>query len=245
MFATIVMSKKKKQPKKCIEFDDNLRRKKRHKNPYRMRQRRNIAANGNRNLTASQHNSFINELNILRRRGVHEYGDRNRCQRIKAFEFKLNYITRHRGPVRLTPGILAYIEHTGYLPVDPNREISHLCGNYLCIESSHILYESHRRNKERQICHNKIKEWESRNRRNPNVNTKGKITTRLFPGFDCPHSEKCFVNFGKALVRTFERHQNKNVPESEFLKENLRRSLRIRKQKEKNNKNKNTNSVTT
>jgi len=102
--------------------------------------------------------------------------------------------------------MLAWIVEHEQKP-EPDNEVSHLCGNDLCINVNHMTEESHDTNQERIACHTKIRKWIKKQRKPKKAGGKYKSIRKgyytfsdLQKGCRCPHfkstGKECFITYG-------------------------------------------------
>ena len=134
-------------------------------------------------------------------KNIYKYGINMKypCIRMKKSKIFLNKITKYPSTIR--PHQIIFIINNGYIGnKNNNMQISHICGNKLCIQYKHMCIENKKKNLQRKICHNKIKKYEKKYRNNKNIKTIGKlfISDIINDKYQCPHKHnKCFINYGK------------------------------------------------
>ena len=121
------------------------------------------------------------------------------CIRMKKSKIFLNEITKHPSTIR--PYQIIYLIHTGHISnKNNNTEISHICGNKLCIEPTHMCIENKKKNLQRKTCHSKIKKYVKKYRNNKNIKTCATLfmSDIINNKYQCPHKPNaCFINYGK------------------------------------------------
>ena len=175
-----------------------------------------------------------------------ESADAGCCRRLRVKYWNNDYQFQCVKDCFLKPHVVAYLQkykavRIGKYHADPNKfTLSHLCGESLCIEPTHIRYEPLFWNLNRKICHCMIRDWISEQRRNTRINITGTMTIARMQdqqrtlGLDvqcwqCYHDwfggSKCFVNVGWPSRK---RSRKDAFSGTEWNASNLRRSKRIR-----------------
>ena len=104
------------------------------------------------------------------------------CKKLKTNCWNSDYEFEQINGSALRPHVVAYLQK--YKVVRKRRyyeglvriTLSHICGEHLCIEATHICYEPFWWNQNRKICHNLLWEWVSSQRRNKEIDVTGTMT---------------------------------------------------------------------
>ena len=188
------------RPKHEIVFDDFSRRR-----PKQQTQRVRGPRTPSEPWSEATRVAYRNAYEILKRNAVRIGSDEDQCLHLqRTTKVTVSVVTRGSRPqqFRHLPYKLAYLKRNETNPID-GTEISHLCGDVLCINPNHMIAENHRRNAERYYCHKDIKEWIKQQRHCP----RGKHTFRTCGKGPCRHGteQECFVVTGQTQRRSHKR----------------------------------------
>ena len=151
--------------------------------------------------------AYTNAYNKLKRCAVRLGPGEDQCLHLRrTTQVKLTAVSKSATGSRVAarpmrfkhlPYKLAYLKHTERSP-PKGTEISHFCGDKLCINPNHMTAESHQVNVQRHYCHEEIREWVKEQVNSGRQVSSGKHTYRTCGKTVCAHGtdNECFVMIG-------------------------------------------------
>ena len=97
-----------------------------------------------------------------------------------------------------SPHRVIFLHYNGYLPrKQQNRSVSHVCGDYRCINHEHYEDEDMDYNKSRRTCHRLINDWiDEMKALGYKFRRNAQYTIELcaIKGYECSHNPPCFIS---------------------------------------------------